>query len=527
MLRSVSLTPTVVHGGARLAELKALQPSWHKVFAAASRDQAWMNEVFGPMAEKCAWTAQEMAVYNRVHARLLEKPTLLLPNAVYLKTGPDDFALGVCNVQAGEPYQVQLVHDYQAASVVKGQLEAGPLAAVTETLAKAARMVHPTQPVVAILSKPTTTLALRTKADVVGVAARLKAVEGVPTVLYVSMADLATATLDKDNHLVFQGHKISVIYSRYDFSHPSGSFVKRAHDHSSSSSSSGIVEAADSSSPADPAKWAGEWAAVERMEQSTCILSSSIASRLANRRGVLYALANSPGAIERFLSDSPHKSSSNARSADGSTPSSSSSSNDSSNSGQSSIAAEAAAFRALLPEQWALGDEVASSSSSSSLRNQASEVKALQDMVEANPDAFVAKNVLRPRTGSDKTQNRLASGGALVEDPSGLRALFEINKSTGELAGKHHVLYRKIGLEQHDASIAHDGEVYSLERDNHGGATSEVCTYGAYLADAQNNVLESREIGVGVRTKPADLNHPLTKALGYGAVGCCLVVPHA
>jgi hypothetical protein len=161
------------------------------------------------------------------------------------------------------------------------------------------------------------------------------------------------------------------------------------------------------------------------------------------------------------------------------------------------------------------------------LRNHASEVKALQEMVEANPDAFVAKNVLRPRTGSDKTQNRLASGGALVEDPSGLRALFEINKTTGELAGKHHVLYRKIGLEQHDASIAHDGEVYSLERGNHGGVTSEVCTYGAYLADAQNNVLESREIGVGVRTKPADLNHPLTKALGYGAVSCCLVVPNA
>jgi len=518
MLRSVSLTPTVVHGGARLAELKALQPSWHKVFAAASRDQAWMNEVFGPMAEKCAWTAQEMAVYNRVHARLLEKPTLLLPNAVYLKTGPDNFALGVCNVQAGEPYQVQLVHDYQAASVVEGQLEAGPLAAVTETLARAARMVHPTQPVVAILSKPTTTLALRTKADVVGVAARLKAVEGVPTVLYVSMADLATATLDKDNHLVFQGHKISVIYSRYDFSHPSGSFVKRAYGNSSVNSS-GIIEAADSSSPADPAKWAGEWEAVERMEQSTCILSSSIASRLANRRGVFYALANSPGTVERFLADGGSNDHSSSNGGNGS-----------SNSSYSSVAAEAAAFRALLPEQWALGEEVASSSSSSSssTHNHASYVKTLQDMVDAHPDAFVAKNVLRPRTGSDKTQNRLASGGALVDDPNGLRALFEVNETTGELAGKHHVLYRKIALEQHDASIAHDGDVYSFQHDDSGGgATSEVCTYGAYLADAHSNVLESREIGVGVRTKPADQKNPLMKALGYGAVSCCLVVPNA
>ena len=470
MLRSVSLTPTVVQGGARLAELKALQPTWHKVFAAASRDQAWMNDVFGPMAAKCAWTAQELAVYNRVHARLLEKPTLLLPNAVYLKTGPDAYALGVCNVQAGEPYQVQLVHDYQAASVTVGTLEGGPLAAVTAALARAARLVHPAHPVVAILSKPAATLALRTKADVVGVAARLKAVEGVATVLYVSMADLAQATLDRDNHLVLGEHKISVIYSRYDFSHPSGSFVGPA------ALSKGGGAAQHSSSPADPAKWAGEWAAVERMEQSTCVVSSSLGSRLANRRAVQHALATTPGAVARFLPSS------------------------------SDEATEAAAFRAVLPEQWALGG---------------GDVASLRAMVEADPGGFVAKNVLRPRTGSDKTQNRLASGGALVSGAAGLRALFEADGTTGEVAGRHHVLFRKIALQRHDAEIAHDGEVHALP----GGATSEVCTYGAYLADHHNAVLESRVVGVGVRTKPADAHHPLTQALGYGAVSCCLVVP--
>ena len=44
-------------------------------------------------------------------------------------------------------------------------------------------------------------------------------------------------------------------------------------------------------------------------------------------------------------------------------------------------------------------------------------------LFESEPHRFVAKNALRPRTGSNQTQDRLASGGALVAGAAPLRAL--------------------------------------------------------------------------------------------------------
>ena len=54
--------------------------------------------------------------------------------------------------QAGEPYQLSLVHTLQSAE--HENLKPGPLHAVTETLARAARLVHPASPCIAILTKP-------------------------------------------------------------------------------------------------------------------------------------------------------------------------------------------------------------------------------------------------------------------------------------------------------------------------------------------------------------------------------------
>ena len=44
-------------------------------------------------------------------------------------------------------------------------------------------------------------------------------------------------------------------------------------------------------------------------------------------------------------------------------------------------------------------------------------------LFESDPHRFIAKNVLRPRTGSNQTQDRLASGGALITGAVPLRAL--------------------------------------------------------------------------------------------------------
>ena len=215
------------------------------------------------------------------------KPRLLLPNSVYPEPSEaDSVVLSVGNVQAGEPYQLQLVHTLQRAehgSVV----EDGPLRAVCAALAAAARLVHPEKPCIAILAKPLAILALRTRVDVRGVGERLRAEHGV-RVLYVTIDELAGAHVDaRSRDLRLGPHAVSAIYVRYDFSHPYGSHVehgdRRLHE----------GELAVS--------LRREWRAVEAMETSNAVVSSSLGSRLAHRRRVQYHLVNHAGVLERFL----------------------------------------------------------------------------------------------------------------------------------------------------------------------------------------------------------------------------------
>ena len=314
-------------------------------------------------------------------------------------------------------------------------------------------MVHPgDRQCIAILSKPAENLALRTKADVVGVAARLMDVEGIGDVIYVSMNDLSRTVLDGNSDLVLDGRPISVIYSRYDFSHPSGQF-SRGKD-----------------SKASPKAWEVEWSTIERIEQSTAILSSNLGSRLANRRVVQWALTNY-GGFDHFLD-----------------------------------AQERDFLVSLMPEQWSLGDT--------------KECEKGQTIFEENPADFVAKNILRPRTGSDVTQNRKQSGGQIVEDEEGIRDLFRNDSQTGQLAGRHYILYRKIHPAEQSATISHEGVVNTFS------ACSEVVTYGAFLAGADKHVLVNRCIGVAARTRPKDTSHPLRAALGYGAISACKAEMH-
>lgn len=70
----------------------------------------------------------------------------------------------------------------------------------------------------------------------------------------------------------------------------------------------------------------------------------------------------------------------------------------------------------------------------------------------------MAKNILRPRTGSNKTQDRAESGGVIITDPDIIRQLFTI-----ENRGKHFILYRKIDSKEHDAVLAHDNEIHQLK----------------------------------------------------------------
>jgi hypothetical protein len=49
----------------------------------------------------------------------------------------------------------------------------------------------------------------------------------------------------------------------------------------------------------------------------------------------------------------------------------------------------------------------------------------------SNHEKYVTKNVLRPRTGSGKTQDRWASGGMILKDSNDIRKLFEEDTSTG------------------------------------------------------------------------------------------------
>lgn len=81
------------------------------------------------------------------------------------------------------------------------------------------------QPCVAILTKPPSKLALRTKSDVLGVGAKLQEIDGGITVLHLGMEELSKATVDSNGNLMYGPHNITAVYSRYDFSHPTGSYI--------------------------------------------------------------------------------------------------------------------------------------------------------------------------------------------------------------------------------------------------------------------------------------------------------------
>ena len=414
---------------------------------------------------------RELEAYSNSLRYFKSKPTLFLPNSIYLspttasKREEETYTCIVTNVQAGEPFQLQLAHDFQRATHASG-LQQTPLYTVTKTLAQAARLVHKDNPVIAILSKPAESLALRTKGDVVGVSARLQDIEGIPTVLYVSMKDLSTANIDSNGDLVYHGHKISVVYSRYDFSHPSGIFDTNPPDHAMAS----------------PEAWSCEWKAIEKMERSTAIISSNIGCRLAVRRRTHYVLVTQKDALSRFLNEE-----------------------------------EASMVRSVLPDQWSLdpldGKDV---------------VEEARELFEANPNQFVTKNVLRPRTGSGKTQDRTASGGMILKSENEIRELF-----TNPSRGKHYIMYRKIDARRHHARVVHE----NLTHDFEDTAISELAVYGAYLRvngkgddndfDTDGHALAGGVngnvnclAGVGARTSVISSinNRELAKTLGYGAI---------
>ena len=161
MLRSFSLAPRRL-SRRDVQKLAALQPSFNQLYDAVSRDIGFVAEALGPAASACAWNATEMAVYQRVAPQQAKKPRLLLPNSVFLESYSTDasgleserrFVLSVGNVQAGEPYQLQLVHTLQSAE--RPHVLPGPLRTVCAAIATTARLVHPdSRPCVAVLTKP-------------------------------------------------------------------------------------------------------------------------------------------------------------------------------------------------------------------------------------------------------------------------------------------------------------------------------------------------------------------------------------
>ena len=404
------------------------------------------------------------------------KPRLLLPNSVYLQSAAsscdgaaDGAVLSVANVQAGEPYQLELVHTQQRAELTQRRadettaahdLQRGPLRAVCAALAAAARLVHPHSPCIAILSKPLTSLALRTRIDVRGVGERLRVEHGVPTVLYLSVDELSAAVVEEGTRELRLGpHTISAVYVRYDFSHPFGEHLDGADPRLLSGDTADLLRR--------------EWDVIDTLERSRAVLSSRLGSRLAHRRRVQLALASWPGAVENYLG-----------------------------------AAESAEVRAVLPSQWPLSGAVSDDDAASAVRR-----------FESQPDEFVAKSALRPRTGSGATQDRHASGGATRVTPT------EIGEILRTRAAEWFVLYPKLRPIEHDATIVHDGKLHSLHEDAD-AAASELAVFGSFLAaspDDGGEVLINEVAGMGARTRPASASHPLAAGLGYGALSCVAV----
>ena len=218
------------------------------------------------------------------------------------------------------------------------------------------------------------------------------------------------------------------------------------------------------------------------MERSTAIISSNIGCRLAVRRRTNYALVTQKDTLRRYLNEE-----------------------------------EAGLVRSVLPDQWSLDP----------LDGQETIEKA-RDMFETNPDEFVAKNVLRPRTGSGKTQDRTESGGMILKSENEIRELF-----SNPFRARHYILYRKIKPKTHDSIVHHESNVYTL-RDT---AISELAMYGSYLVvngerkddttghkHVIRSVFENSLAGIGSRTSVLpSIDSALAKSLGYGAISAVYV----
>ncbi len=450
MLRSFTLAPHRVPKETLLTIAKA-QQAFNAYHVAAAHDDTLLHNALAPLAALDSWSRRELQAHRATASTARAKPMLLLPNCIFQQHAADDASLTCtcANVQAGEPYQLQLVHALHAADAPG--VQGGPLAAVCRALERAARLVHPSAPCVVMVAKPTERLALRTRIDLRGVGEQLATLHGV-RVLYASMRELAAARLDGSGDLVLGGERISVVYSRYDFSHPWGRFSPSPVDD-------------DASAELD-----AEWGTVERMESSNAILSSSLAFRLAHRRAVQHESVRR-GGLERLLPPD-----------------------------------EAATLRRLLPRQWALADD--------------EERDEVSRLLAREPDGYVAKNILRPRTGSGATQSRTDTAGDIISSPHAVAALLR-----DEVRRSCFVVYPRVEPPSFATTVMHNGEAHELE------SISEVASYGCVLDDRPRVGANAAEtmcggeklqvndfIGVGARTRPASSEHPLASVLGYGAL---------
>ena len=277
--------------------------------------------------------------------------------------------------------------------------------------------------------------ALRTSIDVRGVGRVLEDVHGLD-VVYVSMHELAHAALDAAGDLwlprgdgaVGEGAKrLSVIYSRYDFSHPLGSYTASLDE--------------------VPAELRAEWDTVEKIEMSRAVISSTLGCRLAHRlasrpshRAAALRAAPTPlRQLDRVApnlhADISHLRAHTSHLLDTRPPAVRR------RGVQRALrragcletfvpAGAAAALRCVMPEQWHLG-----------MPEERAEAEQLLAKAAASGDlgGFVAKNALRPRTGSGATQDRRASGGVIVSELAELRALLADDERC-----RRYILYRKV-----------------------------------------------------------------------------------
>ena len=440
MLRSFTLQPHPIQRN-NVKLLIKLQRHWNKLYKKIAQKPEFITAALRHVANKDAWQHKEIKAFHKTMHMASQKPTLLLPNSVYQQDKNGNFTCTCSNVQAGEPYQLQLVHTLQAPG--NDHILPGSFATVCRVLNDMARLVHPSAPCVAIVSKPPEKIAWRTRIDLHGICAQLSSVYGV-RVKFTPMRDLARARLDSCGDLILDGQRISLLYSRFDFSHPWGRFVDER-------------PAGDSAEEFD-----SEWSTIERLEVSNAILSSSLAYRLAHRRAVQHALVRR-GGLEQLVS-----------------------------------AEEASDLRGVIPQQWALWDAV--------------ERDEFDTLFKGNPGGFVAKNVLRPRTGSSSTQGRSTSGGDIIASPTKLADLLQ-----SEFRDQY-VAYPRVYPRSRVATFVHNGVAHETD------SVAEVASYGCLQDGLQTSGMVNSWIGIGARARPASAHHFLSRELGYGALSACTEV---